>query len=312
MIQYLYRVRSDIIKSKKLIILGHENPDIDSIVSGILLEYYINKNTKKKAKFIIPDKEIDEDTINICNKFNIPYKDHLGCLPCEFIEIILVDHFERDIKNSKIIAIIDHHPTTKKINANFYINEKISSTAALITQNNEQYFSKDMLKLAVLATYIDTASFNSTKAQEKDKIWAEEICSKYNFNKDAFYEAGLMLTDLNNLEKAAFTCLKKYNINNKKIEVSSIQINGNNTKEETINNIKEIVINYFLNNNLDIYILIIHDMSIMKTTSYKIFKDGIVIEKYDKYTSRGNVIIPKLEKEISSHNFETNKINLKK
>ena len=41
--------------SAKLIILGHINPDVDSIISGLLLEYYINNNTSYKAEFVIPD-----------------------------------------------------------------------------------------------------------------------------------------------------------------------------------------------------------------------------------------------------------------
>ena len=37
-------------ENNKLVILGHINPDIDSIVSGILLEYYFNKHTKYEAE----------------------------------------------------------------------------------------------------------------------------------------------------------------------------------------------------------------------------------------------------------------------
>ena len=42
----------------KYIILGHENPDVDSIISGYLLEkLMLSKGFK--AEFIIPDKKID-------------------------------------------------------------------------------------------------------------------------------------------------------------------------------------------------------------------------------------------------------------
>ena len=41
----------------KIIILGHENPDVDSIVSGYLLEK-IMLNMGYDVKYIIPDKEI--------------------------------------------------------------------------------------------------------------------------------------------------------------------------------------------------------------------------------------------------------------
>lgn len=41
----------------KYIILGHENPDVDSIVSGYLLEKYMIK-LGFDAQFVIPDKVI--------------------------------------------------------------------------------------------------------------------------------------------------------------------------------------------------------------------------------------------------------------
>ena len=294
-----------------LVILGHINPDIDSIVSGILLEYYFNKHTKYEAEFVIPDERIDNDTEKICKSNNIDYKTHQRQLTKDDNQIILVDHNERDIEGAKIIAIYDHHPTTKQNYCPVYHNKIISSTAALLVEGRESYFPKELIELAVLATFIDTASFNSTKAQEKDKIWAYEMIRIFKFDQDKLYQTGLSLTDTTNLEEAAFACLKKYNIKSKQVEVSSIQVSNKTTSKEKINKIKEIVLNYFLENNLDVYILIIHDMDNFKSTAYKIFKDGIEIDNYDKYTSRGNVIIPKLEQEIENHTFSSNKLKEK-
>ena len=47
----------------KYIILGHENPDNDSIVSGYILEK-IMKSFDYDVEFIIPDEEISEENIN--------------------------------------------------------------------------------------------------------------------------------------------------------------------------------------------------------------------------------------------------------
>lgn len=288
-------------KKDKLIILGHNNPDIDSIISGILLEYYINHHTLYQGEFVIPDRTLDKETITICDKYKIDYKKYQRPLKQDDRLIILVDHHERSIKNTEIVAIIDHHPTTKEISCPFYINQKISSTAALITQKREDFFPKELLRLAVLATYVDTASFNSTKSRQEDKIWAEKLIKEFNFNEKELYEAGLLLTDISNLETAAFNGLKRYTIANKKVEVSTIQIKSNEVEKEVIEKIKEIISNYFIDKNLDIYILIIHDMAKMKSTAYKVFKDKIEIDEYSQYTSRGNTIIPNLEEEISKN-----------
>ena len=39
----------------KLVILGHENPDFDSIISGMLLENIYRKMYRYQADVIIPD-----------------------------------------------------------------------------------------------------------------------------------------------------------------------------------------------------------------------------------------------------------------
>ena len=51
------------------IILGHENPDVDSIVSGYLLEKIMIK-LGYNASFLIPDRAIEKETID--SKKNIP------------------------------------------------------------------------------------------------------------------------------------------------------------------------------------------------------------------------------------------------
>jgi len=68
---------------EKLVILGHPNPDIDSIISGILMEHYINNYTNYQGEFIIPDTSLDKSTIDICKKYNIDYQSHQKEIPKE-------------------------------------------------------------------------------------------------------------------------------------------------------------------------------------------------------------------------------------
>lgn len=53
-----------------MIILGHENPDVDSIISAIILNKILTKKGYS-SEFIIPDKEINKDTLEILNNYNI-------------------------------------------------------------------------------------------------------------------------------------------------------------------------------------------------------------------------------------------------
>ena len=65
----------------RYIILGHSNPDVDSILSGILLEKVLNKKyNTDEYKFIIPEEHIDTTSDNIIKELGIDldkYKDNL-------------------------------------------------------------------------------------------------------------------------------------------------------------------------------------------------------------------------------------------
>ena len=66
------------------------------------------------------------------------------------------------------------------------------------------------LKLAILATAVDTASFHSTKSKIEDKEWAMIISEKYNFNFEEICKDGLCLTNLDDLTLSSLNGLKKY------------------------------------------------------------------------------------------------------
>ena len=96
---------------KKIIILGHENPDVDSIVSGYILEKILLKKGYD-IEFIIPDKAIEEETLSICLRNNINPKQFMKKIDFndKTNKYILVDHNERNL-SGEIVCIIDHHPT---------------------------------------------------------------------------------------------------------------------------------------------------------------------------------------------------------
>ena len=284
----------------KIIILGHENPDVDSIVSGYLLEKIMTKK-RYNAEFIIPDKKIDKQSINLCMKY--------GLNPTKFMKkidltdkntkYILVDHNTRDLKG-EIICIIDHHPTTADIKQNNYYNKKISSTAYFICKGNEELLDEFDLRLAVLATFVDTVSFHSTKSRKKDKRWSMNLCKKYKFDYNEFYNDGISLTPLDDLELVSINGLKKHNISNKIIESSYIQILNPELEKDKINKIIDILKNRITVSEIEAFIFIVHDMTKFKTMYYLISKDNIETRFYNNYVSRGNTIIPEIEKEFNN------------
>lgn len=281
-------------------ILGHEVPDVDSIASGILLESFINKHTNSKAKFKIPD-NIDNETLGVFNHFGIDISIYQRPIDSSDTNFILVDHSE-DPRVDNALMILDHHPenpTTKKEDTIFYQNDISSSTSALLVRGNEKYFDREDILVSLLGLYLDTASFNSTKALSEDKEWALSMIDIFNFNQKELYNIGLCITDINNMDidGIALNGLKKYKYRNKLIESSYIQIEE--ITEEKLNNILKYLSNYLEKNNLDYFVFIVHDMNNMKSTTYEITKEGVIdIVKYEKYTSRGSNIISNLYNKI--------------
>ena len=123
----------------KYIILGHENPDVDSLVSGYILEKVMKKRGYD-VSFCIPDKAIASDSEKICNKYNLYLgKYYVDELPSD-AKYILVDHHERKL-DGEIVCIIDHHPTSKRFDLEHYYMYRF--TENLIT--TLKFLKKDMV-----------------------------------------------------------------------------------------------------------------------------------------------------------------------
>lgn len=284
-------------KSSKIIILGHENPDVDSIVSGYLLEKILNIKGYN-AEFVIPDEMIDQNTLDICLRNGLnPVKYQRNLTDLENVKYILVDHNEREVAG-EVICIIDHHPTLKNIEIKNYYNNKISSTACFICRGQEKMLTKYDISLAILATLVDTASFHSSKGCLDDRKWAIKMCTKYNIDYKNLYKEGLCLTDLKYLDQASLNGLKKYIFDNKKVESSYIQIENPSKEKEKIKAILDRLEKYLKNKKLYSFVFIIHDMSCYKTMYYLITENNIETKCYDSYTERGNVIMREIAEKI--------------
>lgn len=279
----------------KKVILGHLKPDVDSILSGILLETILNKDNNN-YKFIIPDEIIDLDTSNIIKSLGIDISNYQN-IPIESNDkIILVDHNEETRFNNPIIAIYDHHPyvsTGRDTNIK-YINRQSCSTTTIIAQEYFKYMTKETFTLALIGALVDTASFHSTKTNKDEEFWLKEKCQEFGIDFDKYYDIGLYLTDISNPHDIYLNGLKKYTEGKYKIESSFIQINNIESNQNIIKKIINYIKEYIANNEIDIFVFIVQEMDAFKTTTYTINKDSIIKKEYSEYMSRGDVIIPEL------------------
>lgn len=284
----------------KYIILGHENPDNDSIVSGYILEK-IMKQRGYNVEFIIPDEVISDENIMLAAYVGIDPTSFQKQLPEDSsIKYILVDHHERNVPG-EIVAIIDHHPTDKDINTKYYQNERACSTSCIIGKAFTRYLSLDDIKAVCLSAMVDTAAFHSNKTTVSDYLWIKSMCSKFNFNYEEMLTTSMCPTDITNLQSAALNGLKKHNIHNHKIASSFLHLPSPSENKEEIKEMISYLQEYIEEEQYDIFAFIVHDITNFKSTLYKIRKDSIETKEYDEYTSRGTRIIPDLTEELKTY-----------
>lgn len=287
--------------NKKIYIMGHDNPDVDSVLSGLLLSKYLSfKNINNS--FIIPNSISDLPTIKFLNK--------LGVYPLDLVvnekdilgkDVFLVDHFKTKY-DVNVLGVIDHHKTSEKFNYDFHFYEPSASCCRLIYDfmKNDNYKLSEQDYLWVLYSIVlDTNGCRNTKFTEKDKEIIDFICSILNLNLQSIIDECTLLTDLSqSMSKIVENGFKSYNIKNHLIYSSYIEV-----KDLSLLNIycysKHIQKTLTYNKNVDFWIFIIIDYNTDSSYVYRISTDNILISFYDKVISRGNDIILNLEQELS-------------
>lgn len=275
----------------KYLVKGHENPDVDSVISGYLLTKVLN-TLGYDAEFIIPD-VIDAETLNICKSFAFDPSVYQVNDYDKSARFILVDHFEDNETN--IVGIVDHHKNDMNDKNQNYWYDDASSVSQMIAEKYDSILNRQDILLACLATFVDTVSFHSTKSRDKDHVWIKDMCHKYNFDYRRLYDAGLCVTDITNLDKVIFNGMKKYVFNGHQVESSYIQIKE--IREEQLDYMLTLLKEYVVNKNI-IFVFIVHDLNNFTTRVYKIYENDIEIENYNQYTARGDGIISKLSKTL--------------
>ena len=248
------------------------------------------------VEFVIPDEKIEEETLDICRRYGLDpmrFKKKID-LDDKNAKYILVDHSEREL-GGEIICIIDHHPVNKEAKIANNYNREVSSTACYICRESESLLDVDNVKLALVATLVDTAFFRSTKGRKEDEKWVKNICCKYGFNYGELYKEGLCLTSLVDIEKASLNGLKRYIIVGKKVESSYIQVESCLLKTDLLGKIVGMLQGYVKEFGIDMFVFIAHDMTNFKTMCYMISDNEIAQKYYDVYSSRGNTIISDVE-----------------
>ena len=162
-------------------IIGHKNPDTDTVCSAIAYQDFLEKQNVEAKAFALG--EPNNETKFVLEKFGVEVPEVISEFP-HGTEIVLLDHNEEgqsvdNLNDLDIVEIIDHHrvklETDKPIS--IYI-EPLGSSCSIIAK---KYFetrtklSKEIASIMIAGIISDTLIFNSPTSTEIDKELAEKL-----------------------------------------------------------------------------------------------------------------------------------------
>lgn len=208
---------------EKILVIGHKNPDTDSICSSLAMA---NLQSKIRGEEVISCRlgEINEETKYALNYFKVEAPKLIEKVD-EGQEVILVDHNEftqsvEGIEKAKILAVVDHHrinnfQTSEPL---FYYAQPVGCTATVLFElykSNDVDIEPQIAGLMLSAIISDTLLLKSPTTTDKDKKAVEELAklanvdiSKYGLemlkagtNLDKYTEEELINLDAKSMEK---------------------------------------------------------------------------------------------------------------
>ena len=295
------------------IVIGHTNPDTDSIGSAILLarlETEIGRKTEAKA--LGP---ANEETKYVLKRFSVPMPEVIDSVGDA--EVLIVDHTERaqapsDLTPDQIVGIVDHHKLgdIQTTNPPSVIIAPLGSCATIIAQLYDQHdveMSDDLKGLALSCILSDTVILRSPTTTDEDRVVAESLAE----------ELDIDIVELGRAQfaaKADFSSktprdvlgidMKAYEMGGKKLAIAQVELADTTMIMDAKNDYLTAMRASCESDGYDSYILIVTD--IIAEGSYLLIaglEDEVTNELgsgfIDGLMSRKKQVVPPLEKRFA-------------
>lgn len=284
---------------KEITIIGHDNIDVDATLSGILLSKLL-RFLGISSEFCILEKVKENETYQIIQKttgIDMKKWQEEGEEPKR--NLFLVDHYET-IHKGEVVACLDHHPTNQKKEYPFYYVRKSCATAYLIYEMMEEVnypLTKEEATMIVVAMMVDTTAFRSTKTVPKEVEKAKKIAKEHQLDYSAIEKYCLCLTPIQKMttEEIISNGQKWYRYHEKKVGSSYLQLEEL-PKEETLKEWLTALVEKRKLAKSDMLVFLIFESKHSKTYEYQIMEDCIKEIAKENILSRGQDIMPLVEK----------------
>lgn len=313
MLKRLNLLKQSLANRAEISIIGHDNIDVDAVLSGVLLSKLL-KFLNIDASFIILQPIKKNDTYEIVSKLtDVNMYNYEERNENDLQNLFLVDHYETTHKG-KIVGCIDHHPTEKENTYEFSYVRNSSATAYLVYELmkvSNYPLTAEEAKLIIISMMVDTTAFRSSKTIPEEVEVAKVLAKEFNLDYKYLERYCLCLTPIErmNIDEITSNGQKKYDYNGHKVKSAYLQLYGM-PDEATVNKwltyLNSKVVDKTLYTEMTVFIIfdtksnITYEYQVMQYYVKKIIHEGIL--------SRGKDIMPKIEKRYHDENSQEKQI----
>lgn len=300
-------------------VLGHKNPDTDSICSAIALAYFLDATPAKLGS-------LNPETSFVLEKYS--FEEPITLTRAKGSQLYLVDHSERfqtidDLEEGDLVGIIDHHKigisTSSPI---IYISKPLGSTASIIA---ELFFRKNLdyigaknkelppniAGIMLSAILSDTVLFKSPTTTTLDQELALELAKIAKIDNILAYGMEMLAakSSISTLSATEIfnTDYKEFSMNGSKVGISQVEVVDPSELESKKTEILDIMKREFDLKNLDLILFAITDITkegseVLVYGNKKLFERAFSVKLLNNAVfipgmmSRKKQIVPSLEK----------------
>ena len=221
---------------KRIYVVGHLNPDSDSICSAIAYAHFL-KERHKHHVIAARAGPLNSETKFILNKFKVKTPTLLKDATNK--NIVIVDHNEihqavKNIREANILEIIDHHRIgdVETIHPIPFENEPRGATSSIIADRYTWFripISRKIAGVILSAILSDTLLLKSPTTTPKDRVLARKLAriAKVNIQKygKEMLKAGCDIKK-HSVNKLILTDFKTYQSRGHKVGIAQIPVIG--------------------------------------------------------------------------------------
>ena len=288
---------------RRLVITGHDNPDVDSIVSCVLMQRLLAAWGIHAQ--IVLHTPADRQSRRVMAKFGVDAAALEGDTHIEDV-LILVDHHQSE-HPGRIVACIDHHPTDYPPAYPFVLIEDCGACAVTVLRlmrEADVRVTEEDESLAISALYLDTIALKSTKISKEEAAWGEAEAKRLGLDEEWLRREGMGLRDMTLPNRELALLGKKiYSFGGKRVLSTYIQTDA--MTPVRLNAILSILHSEMAAEYADLWVYLVHDPMRMRSMEYDLTPDGqIKTIQYDYLASRGKDVMPRIERELRKEEAE--------